>query len=436
MQTRRHSLPVALIACAIVALPLLAQPEQANGPNRRAARAGEVAQNPAQPPAGPIAPTDRIRLHKDTITLPFVIDQPGSYVLTSDLMGVAGEDGIIIAASDVTIDLNGFTLRGVEGSRDGIRVEPNFASPVFRIVVHNGAVSNWGGYGMYLFHARGASVENMETSRNSSGMGLAPESLVRFSHAKENANFGIELGDNSTIEDCIATRNGQIGMVIGSRCVARRCAARYNGDDGFRVLLATTLENCVSSDNGDDGFDLTALVIARGCVATHNIGDGFQAFWGCRFTECTSAVNFSHGLVADRDSIIENCRIASNEGLGVTVRDRSAIRDSRIEGNGASVLPGEPSQISARLQCAIARNEIYRVSAAGQGNAAPLVIQGAGGAFQSNQVFEGTIVTGAAAVTSNWLFVGATLTASGPGVAPIVDSIADAGPHDNIRLPN
>ena len=51
--------------------------------------------------------------------LPLTIDEPGSYFLSRDVTGVAGQNGIIINASDVTIDLNGFALIGVPGSLRG-----------------------------------------------------------------------------------------------------------------------------------------------------------------------------------------------------------------------------------------------------------------------------------------------------------------------------
>jgi len=48
----------------------------------------------------------------DTPGFPITICKPGSYVLGSNLTVPANTDGIDIAVSDVTIDLNGFTLKG------------------------------------------------------------------------------------------------------------------------------------------------------------------------------------------------------------------------------------------------------------------------------------------------------------------------------------
>ncbi len=74
-------------------------------------------------------------------SLPYVINHPGSYVLTADLEGTAGSDGILVNSMDVTIDLNGFTLRGVPGSLNGI-LASDYAH------VYGGTLASWGGTGL------------------------------------------------------------------------------------------------------------------------------------------------------------------------------------------------------------------------------------------------------------------------------------------------
>src|SRR5437762_13979859 len=84
------------------------------------------------PPAGPVTPTmktltevePRIAINAtntpgDSDSL-FKITQPGSYYLTGNITGVAGKHGIEIAASGVTLDLNGFDLLGAPSSLDRV----------------------------------------------------------------------------------------------------------------------------------------------------------------------------------------------------------------------------------------------------------------------------------------------------------------------------
>src|SRR5437868_8408613 len=76
------------------------------------------AQGSLTPPAAPM-PTmktlQQVEPRTPISTLPFTISASGSYYLTTNLTGVAGSDGITISASDVTLDLKGFTMTGAGG---------------------------------------------------------------------------------------------------------------------------------------------------------------------------------------------------------------------------------------------------------------------------------------------------------------------------------
>ncbi len=86
---------------------------------------GRAQAGPIDPPAGPIIPTGKPltevepRIAISSTNTPgdadsmFKITQPGSYYLTSSITGVIGRHGIKVAASGVTIDLNGFIMRGL-----------------------------------------------------------------------------------------------------------------------------------------------------------------------------------------------------------------------------------------------------------------------------------------------------------------------------------
>lgn len=87
-----------------------------------------LAQPTLPPPPGPIDESGRWgpRIEINQNAAPgdadsiFRISAPGSYYLTSNLVGLAGKTGIEIASANVTIDLNGFTLQGVPDSLNGI----------------------------------------------------------------------------------------------------------------------------------------------------------------------------------------------------------------------------------------------------------------------------------------------------------------------------
>ena len=79
-------------------------------------------------------------------SLPFTINQCGSYFLTECLTGASGMNGITITTSDVTLDLNGFTITGVPGSLAGIATSGSQQN----IRIKNGAVRGWGLAGIDL----------------------------------------------------------------------------------------------------------------------------------------------------------------------------------------------------------------------------------------------------------------------------------------------
>src|SRR5262245_832215 len=81
-------------------------------------------------PPGPPGPTFKtlgqietgLERRRPISSLPYLISEPGSYYMTTNLTGVTTNNGIIISNSNVSLDLNGFTLSGVTGSYVGIVV--------------------------------------------------------------------------------------------------------------------------------------------------------------------------------------------------------------------------------------------------------------------------------------------------------------------------
>ena len=105
-----------------------------------AAPAGEL-----DPPIGPVSPTMKpldlveARTALTPGTTPgdanniYIITQPGSYYLIDNLTENQGENGILVQASNVQIDLNGFRIRGGNtGGAKGIFVSTNLLEGVPR----------------------------------------------------------------------------------------------------------------------------------------------------------------------------------------------------------------------------------------------------------------------------------------------------------------
>ena len=184
------------------------------------------------------APADA---RKPISSLPFTIDECGSYFLTGCLTGAAGQDGITIAADDVTIDLNGFSLTGVPGSLDGIARGGNFN----RWTVQNGNVTAWGGDGIDLFS------------------GVNNEVTVERVRSSGNGGRGIVVAGRAIVRDCVATNNGNSGIVMASNSAN------------------SIIDSCVGSHNTNSGIQVTGSAgTVRGCSANHNTGSGIGASAG------------------------------------------------------------------------------------------------------------------------------------------------------------
>lgn len=243
------------------------------------------------PPAGPVAPTHKTLTQVEPRTLidtiPFTISGPGSYYLARDLTGASGQSGIIITASNVTIDLNGFTLHGVAGSFWGIASFPGAND----LIVRNGGVTGWGMSGIDLANASNGVIESIVASGN--------------------AQVGIRAGSNFIVSRCAAWSNGvgmgQNGLLANGHAVIADCAAFNNGGAGIGGGGDSVVRDCVARDNGTHGITVGDRCTVSGCTASSNDQDGIRANAGCTITGCTSGSNNFDGIRA-----LELCRITAN----------------------------------------------------------------------------------------------------------------------------
>lgn len=76
---------------------------------------------------------------------PYVINQPGSYKLSGNLVVPSGLNGIDIAASNVTLDLNGFNISSLGFTAFGstTRAISAIGTNAYNVVIRNGTLTNW-----------------------------------------------------------------------------------------------------------------------------------------------------------------------------------------------------------------------------------------------------------------------------------------------------
>jgi len=241
---------------------------------------------PLTPPPGPIAPTPgpEPRIPINSTNTPgnvspnlFRITAPGSYYLTGNIVGQAGRNGISIESSGVTLDLMGFNMQGVPGSLDGIRTTTVGFAALWRIVIRNGSVSDWGANGIKTSF-RGGSIEAMHVSNNgawgihdefgnsvrisgctalnngfevANGGGIRTRgySLIHACHAQSNTGTGIQAEDSSTIMDCISYSNSGDGIFADRQCMAIRNNCIINGRAGIQLTTLSRAEDNMCAFN-------------------------------------------------------------------------------------------------------------------------------------------------------------------------------------------
>jgi hypothetical protein len=87
--------------------------------------------------------------------------------LTSNIVGVSGKRGIQVQTSNVTLDLNGFSMLGVSDALDGIYFT---SASITNFLARNGVISGWSaGTGIY-FLGKNGTFEHLNLSENNNGI--------------------------------------------------------------------------------------------------------------------------------------------------------------------------------------------------------------------------------------------------------------------------
>ncbi|MDB6019042.1 MAG: hypothetical protein JWR19_3531 [Pedosphaera sp.] len=159
-------------------------------------------------------------------SLPYFITNSGSYYLTGDLIGTAGQAGIVISASNVSIDLMGFSITG---SSNGISVS---GAGLGGVAVHNGTVRQCAGPGINLGSVQRCQIEHVLVSANGgAGMVVGSAALVDLCTATGNSGIGISAGDGSSVFSCVVQSNTADGILVTaqSRVAENTCDSNGSG---------------------------------------------------------------------------------------------------------------------------------------------------------------------------------------------------------------
>jgi parallel beta-helix repeat protein len=296
------------------------------------------AQGSLTPPGSP-APTMKtlaqIEPRTPISSLPFTINQAGSYYLTTNLTGISGQSGILVQTRNVTIDINGFEIVGVPGAASGIFAGPSLTN----LVVRNGRIRNWPNNGLGVASVVQGHYEALQLLHNgSSGISAGDGAIVSGCNFEGNAAVSLQTGTGSNVRNCVVRTSGGDGIRVGygssviecvieesagngiftdESCTVRGCTITLAGIAGIDAGPGNTIEGSSSAYNGDAGIVAGEGSIVKNSAAFANALEGFVAFNAVTIESCSARINEAGGIFAGRDSVVLNCTVSTNTGHGI-----------------------------------------------------------------------------------------------------------------------
>jgi parallel beta-helix repeat protein len=208
---------------------------------------GEILINQAKVNAGGVTPGD-------SAGFPATLSRPGRYKLTGNLAVPANLNGIEVTANDVTIDLNGFTIRSNPPGQAVSGVVAFAGEGGLRVI--NGTITGFSGGGIVKSPGR-AVIEDMRIMSNGRNLELPADSHVRNSTIANGTDLtaAIRCFARCLIENNIVTGNAGAGVALeaGGGVVL----ANVIVGNGFAAILSsdnrTGYGNNVLLGNGSGG---------------------------------------------------------------------------------------------------------------------------------------------------------------------------------------
>jgi hypothetical protein len=268
------------------------------------------------PPGAP-APTmktlDQIEPRMPISSAPFTINVPGSYYLTTNLT-VSSGNGITIVASDVTLDLSGFTISSTDPANSGRGIMSSGAR--INLAIYNGHISGGvtnkaGTYGGNGF----SDCIYTGSSRNVRVSGVSVSGCL---------GNGIYLGEGSTVvQSCVADTAGGYGISAHSVSDSTALNCGNYGIDAFDA------NNCYGeSEVGGAGVGASTASNCRGY--NYSNGDGVGADTALN---CEGASSSGNGVSA---GTAQNCYGTSNSGNGVNATSAQNCYGTSTSGSGVN----------------------------------------------------------------------------------------------------
>lgn len=270
---------------------------------------------------------------------PSLINAPGNYTLIDDLVIPANQNGIIIDADNVILELNSRSISGLMNSLNAILIINNHTN----ITIRNGIIRNMGGNGIFVnSRIQGLVISNIRLANNN-GNGIS-----------------VASGRNCIVQDCFAINNRlngiaffNSGTIISQTILISLALTSFNGGDGIQLngCFNSFLFDCLSHNNNNNGFSqLVGNRIAfNRCQANNNNTHGFLSTGNNHnFVTCIASNNRLQGfLINGGQQNIRECEAKSNGNNGFQVDGNNNIlidsTSSNNTGNGFTIMGNQHS---------------------------------------------------------------------------------------------
>jgi hypothetical protein len=257
---------------------------------------------------------------------PVTLAQPGAYVLTSDLLVTATDTPAIYAVADgVTIDLNGFEVRGP--------VTCTGAGPTL------GCAPASIGNGISLAD-RGAVAGGSVRGFGSDGVVAGDRARLRDLLLESNRGFGAQLGASAIVSATRIRRNQGLGILAGPGTVMDGCTLEENGGGASSIGIGSVVVATTARGNGGSGIGTQTGSVSHGGVAADNELDGIVASLGSVVSGNVSAGNGRLGINASNGSAVQRNAVQGNGGFGISMFPRAGYRENTISANGGGTVLG------------------------------------------------------------------------------------------------
>lgn len=268
-------------------------------------------------------------------TAGITISADGSYYLTSNLSASNNQNGVLVQAKNVTLDLNGFSIVGTgTGSGAGIVI----VSGAKNVRIRNGTIRDFGSAGINGGATQGVTLEELAALNNgSSGASIGTSSTVSHCQFRGNRNNGLDVSDGSAIKDCVAVGNAAMGFTIDTASLIENSISDQNSTTGIFMSGQCHVLNCTVRNNGGNGIQSNEKALIESCVVGKNGDNGITIQQGSHVVHCVSFENKTNGILVNigHSVLIEDCTATSNSQDGIATQNSGLVVNCTANANGA-----------------------------------------------------------------------------------------------------